>query len=101
MVFCYYRERTEQPKESTLWDRFLWLNLIGFCFSSGDNFFHFLALKHVSTVHFKAVLSQTEHSVCTLLHVCGTKCSPVSFSLPAEVLCGVYCQEAAALPQKC
>lgn len=70
MVFCYYRESTEQPKESTLWDRFLWLNLIGFWFfffSLGDKFFHFLALKRVSTVHFKAVLSQTEHSVpyCT------------------------------------
>lgn len=38
MVFCYYRESTEQPKESTLWDRFLWLNLIGFWFF----FFHWV-----------------------------------------------------------
>lgn len=38
----------------------IWLD---FVFSLGDKFFHFLAPKHVPTVHFKAVLSQAEHSV--------------------------------------
>lgn len=32
MVFSYYRESSEQPQESTLWDGFLWLTLIEFRF---------------------------------------------------------------------
>lgn len=43
MVFSYYRESTEQPQESTLWDRFLWLTLIEFrFFHRATNFFTFL-----------------------------------------------------------
>lgn len=38
----------------------IWLD---FVFSLGDKFFHFLALKRVSTMDFEAVLSQREHSV--------------------------------------
>lgn len=39
MVFSYYRESTEQPQESTLWDRFLWLTLIEFRFFIGRQIF--------------------------------------------------------------
>lgn len=39
MVFSYYRESTEQPQESTLWDRFLWLTPIEFLFFIGRQIF--------------------------------------------------------------
>lgn len=42
MVFSYYRESTEQPQESTLWDRFLWLTDRILLFHWATNFFTFL-----------------------------------------------------------
>lgn len=42
MVFSYYRESTEQPQESTLWDRFLWLTDRISLFHWATNFFTFL-----------------------------------------------------------
>lgn len=80
MVFSYYRESTEQPKESTLWDRFLWLTLIGFCFFIGQQIFSLSCSETCSYHTFLKLFCHKQNTLSPIAHLQNEKPSCPLFS---------------------